>query len=183
MNVNIGTPVHTFTGRAVYPLAPNVGDIAIEDIAHHLAALARYVGATREPYSVAQHSVVVSWLCDPADALYGLLHDASEAYIGDVTRGLKYLGALSQYRSIEAQLQTAIYCRFGLNPPSTPETVALIDQRIAINEGRDLFAIPPTWAKHGEPLALNGRTLSAWSPAKAERIFLSRYRVLTGRDA
>src|SRR5690242_11754504 len=84
-----GDWMQTYTGRRFWPLDPRVDDIDIGDIAHHLSLVCRFAGACREFYSVAQHCVGVSYVCDPKDALWGLLHDAAEAYVGDMVRPLK----------------------------------------------------------------------------------------------
>src|ERR1017187_10636100 len=76
--------ITTFSGIHFWPLLPNPADIRIEDIAHALSNQCRFAGHAREFYSVAEHSVRVSQLCPPEDALWGLLHDASEAYLTDV---------------------------------------------------------------------------------------------------
>lgn len=176
-----GAPIGTFTGRLVYPLSPTTDVIAIEDIAHHLSLVNRFGGATKEPYSVAQHSVLVSLCCDPADALHGLLHDASEAYLGDLITPLKQLGLLRAYRVIEAQLQAVIYSRFNLQF-ETPASVKLMDERMAITEAQDLFEADavPGWARHGDRLPLSGMAIRPWSAPAAEAQFLERFRVLTG---
>lgn len=180
MTCLVGPAVQTFTGRALYPLSPVASEIAIEDIAHHLAGLNRFGGATLHPYSVAQHSVLVSYCCEPEDALHGLLHDASEAYLGEVVRPLKQLGLMGGYRAIEAQLQVAIYCRFGLSP-ETPASVKLMDERLAVTEAQDLFPprSVPVWATHGDRLPLCGEPIRAWSACCAEEQFLARFNALT----
>lgn len=75
----------TASGRKFYPLAPDPDHIIVEDVAHHLAKIARWTGATKgddATYSVAQHAVYVSHMCAPKDALWGLHHDDSEALHG-----------------------------------------------------------------------------------------------------
>jgi hypothetical protein len=70
----------TFTGRRVHSLSPSSDEIDIDDIAHSLAYQCRFLGHTDGFYSVAQHSVLVSQMVPEQDALWGLLHDAAEAY-------------------------------------------------------------------------------------------------------
>ncbi len=59
-NQSLHDKSQTYTGRMVSLLDPKPEDICIEDVAHHLAIVNRFGGATREPYSVAQHAVLVS---------------------------------------------------------------------------------------------------------------------------
>jgi len=172
-------PLHTFTGRQIFPLAPRLEDIALEDIAHGLSLLCRFGGQLRSFYSVAEHSVRVSQLCDPADALHGLLHDASEAYLVDIPRPLKHLPVMDPYRRAEAVLQAAIYRRFALRR-GTPASVTRADEAIAVNEGQDLFAIVPAWAAAGTRVN-KLETLAGWTPLQAERLFLARYHALRRR--
>jgi hypothetical protein len=85
----VGDWIQTYSGRQFWPLDPRVEDVHLEDIAHALSNVCRYTGHVREFYSVAEHSVHVSWSCEPEDALWGLLHDASEAYLADMARPVK----------------------------------------------------------------------------------------------
>jgi hypothetical protein len=175
-----GAAIATFTGQIVELLAPDPATIVIEDIAHHLAAVNRFVGATRQPYSVAQHAVLVSYCCEPEDALHGLLHDAAEAYLGEMVRPLKQLAVMAPYRAMEAQLQVVIYGKFGL-PLATPWSVTRMDERLAGTEAQDLF-LPhaiPGWARQMERLPLGGVPIEAWPPCCAEDVFLRRFRELT----
>ena len=88
----------TYTGKEFYPLDPNPADIDIKDIAHALSNCCRFAGHIKSFYSVAQHSVIVSELCEPENALAGLLHDASEAYLSDIARPVKYTEQMEGYR-------------------------------------------------------------------------------------
>src|ERR1700683_336889 len=96
-----GAWIVTFSGRRFYVLDPRPSDVRIEDIAHSLSLQCRFNGHVKNFYSVAQHSVLVSERCDPADALYGLLHDASEAYIGDMSAPLKHTDEMTAFRDAE----------------------------------------------------------------------------------
>jgi len=79
----------TCTGRRVHIADPLPDEIDIEDIAHGLSHVCRFAGHVPLYYSVAQHSLLVSELLDERTAMWGLLHDASEAYLHDLTRPLK----------------------------------------------------------------------------------------------
>lgn len=171
-----GALLHTPSGRVVDLLRPTPGVVAIGDIAHSLARQTRYLGYTRQPYSVAQHAVAVSRLCEPADALAGLLHDAAEAYLGDVSMPLKRLPLFSGYRALEAAWLAVILQAFGL-PGTLPASVLAIDARLRLNEGRDLFTPVPAWAESGTPLALKGAPIQAMAFDVAESYFLQRFDV------
>ena len=189
MNHRIGSWIQTFSGLAFYPLDPRPEDIRIEDIAHALALQCRFTGHSRLFYSVAEHSVHVSYLCEPEDALWGLLHDASEAYLGDVSRPLKRQPAMREYRVAERDAQWAVSLRFGLDTEELePASVTRADMLLAAIEGRDL--LPPIQARHEAmyaerwrdwfaPIGSCGLVLSRpWSPEEAESRFLARFRKL-----
>jgi hypothetical protein len=84
-----GPYIVTYTGRRFHFLDPKIDEISIEDIAHALSNVCRFTGHTKRFYSVAEHSCLVSALCD--NRLEGLLHDASEAYMSDLSSPLKML--------------------------------------------------------------------------------------------
>lgn len=105
------TTVRTFTGSEVDLLVPAQESISIEDIAHHLSKLDRYNGAGSFPYSVAHHSLLVASILPNPLKLWGLLHDATEAYLGDVVSPLKKL--LPEFSEIEAVLQEEILRAVG----------------------------------------------------------------------
>lgn len=169
--------IETFTGRRFYVLEPRVEDVCIADIAHALSLLTRFTGHTREFYSVAQHSLLVSQVCDPADALSGLLHDGSEAYLADLNSPLKHSPEMSRYRTAEKHVQAAIQQHFGL--PKEPASVKLADKRLLVTEKRDLLHPSPDWPAFAgiEPLP---QTIRPMSPENAEFEFLYRFQQLTG---
>jgi 5'-nucleotidase len=89
--------------------------VCIEDIAHSLSQANRFTGHTKFPYPVSQHSRLGSYLVPTKYALRFLLHDASEAYLGDMNRPLKHFTTAGvEYRKVEAILQGVIYNKFGL---------------------------------------------------------------------
>jgi hypothetical protein len=129
------------TGRLVHPLDPREDEISIVDIAWSLSNINRYNGYTHLPYSVGQHSVHVAMCLPERLRLLGLLHDASEAYLGDVTAPIKkYLGGYEQY---EKNMMSTIYTKFGLMPSYNEfAAVHMIDQKIRISEQHALTRHP-----------------------------------------
>lgn len=91
-------------------LDPEGSDFTLGDVAHGLGRVCRFAGQTNRFYSVAEHCFHVARLVPVEHARAALLHDASEAFIGDVTRPLKAL--LPDYRAIEARVEEAIAARF-----------------------------------------------------------------------
>ncbi len=84
-DVRRGDWIQVRSGRKFHPLDPRPEDVDINDIAHALSNLCRFTGHCTDFYSVAQHSVIASQIVPPASALAALLHDASEAYMGDIS--------------------------------------------------------------------------------------------------
>lgn len=172
----------TSSGLPFWPLRPRSEDVRIEDIAHALANLCRYTGHVRSFYSVAHHSVLVSRVVPREVALWGLLHDASEAYLHDLPRPIKHLPELAAYRAAEAAVMRAVCERFGL-PADEPEEVRVADRRMLRTEQRDLM--PPELPGEGrddvEPYLFTiERPLP---PVLARRAFLDRFAELTGTAA
>lgn len=153
----------------------------IRDIAHALSHLCRFGGHTREFYSVAQHSVLVSYRAeqlDPEAGLWGLLHDASEAFLGDVVRPLKSRGTFDEYRLIEAAVQAAIFGHFGCRGVA-PAAVAVADDDVLAIEFRDLMPRRP--GDEWERLAGAAPRVRPASSEAARSMFLCRFAQLTTR--
>ncbi|AZC55407.1 phosphohydrolase [Pseudomonas chlororaphis] len=130
------TWILTASGRQFDPLKPTAAMVTPYDIAHALAHLCRFNGHTRQHYSVAQHSLLVADLCPEKHQLVALLHDATEAYIGDMVRPLKQV--MPQYRQVEESIWQAICNRFNLEP-TLPECVVRADLVLLATERRDLM--------------------------------------------
>jgi len=109
---------------------PNPELISLIDIAQGLARSCRFMGMTSEFHSVATHCVDVSLLVPKEFALYGLLHDASEAFLRDIPTPLKKL--LPDYRAIEDAWSDMIFKKFGLQPPSEAVQAALKEADLAV---------------------------------------------------
>jgi len=106
--------IQTYTGKCFHPREPGPDDFDIRDVAHALSLLCRFNGHCRTFYSVAEHSVRVSRICPPAAALWGLLHDLGEAYVGDLPRPLKPL--MPRFEEIEATVRSADEIAADLGP-------------------------------------------------------------------
>lgn len=170
-----GAWITTFSGRRFYVLDPRPQDVCIEDIAHALALQCRFTGHIRKFYSVAQHCVLVSRFCPQEFALWGLLHDASEAYIGDMSAPLKHTPEMSRFRTTEQHIMLAIAEHFGLGLVEPP-AVKQVDRRLCLTEARDLLGSTKDWQDASEPYA---EAIVPWTPAFAERAFLCRFQELT----
>lgn len=155
---------------------PEASLITIYDVAHALSNLCRFTGHCHSFYSVAEHSVHVSRLVPPRDALAGLLHDAVEAVVGDMSRPLKSL--LPSYKEIERRCEAAILARFGL-PPELPESVKRADiAMLAIEQAQAMDAADHIWpGVTGAANAADGIDvkLEFLSPIMAQRAFLARF--------
>lgn len=155
--------------------------ITIEDIAYGLSNVCRFGGHVSRFYSVAQHSVLVSRLVESQCeglGLHGLLHDAGEAYIGDVPKPLKVL--LPDYQVIEERVDHAIRSWAGL-PLKLPKVVKAADTVLLATEQRDLMPKhSDEWASL-EGVAPLGLKIRPWRPRKAYRLFMDRWYELQGK--
>jgi uncharacterized protein len=176
----IGDWIQTFKGIPFWPLDPRAEEIAIEDIAHALSNQCRFSGHVKKFYSVAEHSILVSNLCKTDDALWGLLHDASEAYLQDMARPVKHQPEMAGYRAAEKSLQGRIVEKFGL-PDHQPESVTYADQVMLAIEARDLMSpLLPGWEKWLDkiPSDLDWSVRFPLDPPVAKNRFLKRFEAL-----
>src|SRR5271168_1922937 len=106
---SVDSSQRTFTGRYVDVFNLNLVDIHIEDIAHSLANTNRFNGHCRYQLNDAEHSMTVSHFVPDDYKLEALLHDASDAYLGDMVGPVKHHPMMAQFRILENQVQAAIY--------------------------------------------------------------------------
>src|SRR5208282_2148858 len=164
--------IQTNSGRRFNPINPNPKAIVIQDIAHSLANICRFTGHCQEFYSVAQHCVFVSYICDKSNALHGLLHDASEFAVSDVSSPLKRTPDFSAYRKVEDKLQIAICQRFLL-PEKEPADVKAADMVLLATEARDLLPnLRLDWNFVVKPLPFK---IVPLPPKEAKKLFLERF--------
>ena len=130
--------IHTFSGIAFDLRDPRPAMVRLEDIVHSLALMNRFNGAALFPYSVAQHSLHVASLLPPELRLEGLLHDAAEAYIGDMVSPLKQV--MPEYKAVEARINAVVADVFGLIHPE-PTAVKQADLAVLAAE-REQVLLP-----------------------------------------
>lgn len=167
----------TASGKVFWPLDPRPDEIEIDDIAHALSHLCRYAGHCRKFYSVAQHSVLVARALPPEHQRWGLLHDATEAYLVDVPRPVKPY--LSGYHHAEERLMQTIISRFDLDP-AMPAEVKRVDDAILADEFAQIM--PKTTVQLHLPEPALGVIITSWPPETARTVFLNEFRRLFGND-
>jgi len=168
----------TYSGKGIDLCNPEPGMIDFKDIAHALANVCRWVGHVDRFYSVAEHCVRVAAVLrdDKRLALYGLLHDAAEAYLSDVPGPIKRL--LPKYIETEDRLLRVILGRVGLSWPIPPQ-IEVVDKRLLATEWRDLMPGARSEVALGvRATALSGE-IRPWRPEAARTIFLAWLHKLT----
>lgn len=188
------TWIHTHAGLALDLLDPRPEQIALRDVSHALAHLCRYTGHASRFYSVAEHSVLVAEAIDRewADAAPGdrhdavwcaLMHDAHEAYLGDVASPIKAalrrleLGG-SAWDGLEDAIAEAVRDRFDCHhddaPIDAPGAIRRADLRMLATEAPHVLPWPPPRSRELPEWATPypGVRLSFWPPDEAERRFL-----------
>ncbi len=136
----------TATGRTIWVTDFRTHDITCEDICLHLSNVCRFGGASRFHYSVAQHSVLVAEFVERAGAspqivFEALMHDAAEAYLGDVIRPLKRVPEMLGYIELEDHYEEVIAHRYGLTRP-LPELIKTADREVLLAERAKLTNFP-----------------------------------------
>lgn len=179
-----GDWIATYTGRKFWVMDPRMEEVHIHDIAHGLALTCRFGGQCHEYYSVAQHSVLVSQNVEPEFALLALLHDAAEAYVGDVVNPLKrelYFAKVNKpefdaprvefkpFRDLEHRILKCILRALDI-PEYTAAWGAIqkADRRALSTEARDL---------------MDGATLADWRPLRGSPPFSEKVTPLGPMEA
>jgi hypothetical protein len=198
----------TYTGKRFYPNAPRTDDVDIVDIARALSMQCRFNGHIKRFYSVAEHSVLVSriveerysaaakgrWPYDRDDpwgrakcaniVLKALLHDASEAYLGDMVRPVKMLPELEDFRRIDSDVQIVIEAAFVDEVPDwADDLIKGADNDILGSEAEWLLVDGPLpyWTAPPPDPKIMPAMLTECSPKEAERLFHARFDELTRR--
>ena len=166
--------IETYSGIPFNPIEPASWDISIIDIAHALSNLCRYNGHCKKFYSVAEHSVLVSRSLPNNQKLklWGLLHDAAEAYLGDIPKPVKH--QLPDFIIKENKFLESVAERYKL-PIGIPKEVQEADLRILVNEKEDVMESIHIWPLIDVIDPLPNIKIKCLSPKKAKKLFLDTY--------
>jgi hypothetical protein len=177
-----GSWIETYDGGSFSFDNPQASVVRIRDIAVSLSRIPRFNGHSKFHYTVGQHCVLMeialrkTYPATPLERLHILLHDASEAYTGDMCRPLKYTKGLEGFRIIEKIIQATIYEKLDLPQPTTQdnELVHEYDNRMLRTEAENLMVRIEEWRSliAFSPLPVRVRR---WSERKVRRCFLSAY--------
>jgi hypothetical protein len=133
-----GDWIHTTHGNRFFPFDPKEEEIRITEIAHSLGNICRFVGHCKHFYSVAEHSIHVSKLVPKHLACPALLHDAAEAYMGDLSRPIKQY--IPVFSDIEEKIMKAVYSKFGYDlSENEKEVIREADNRVLAHEARQIM--------------------------------------------
>lgn len=202
--------VTTYTGKHFSVFHPKMADVCLADFVVPLARKPRWNGGTVGPaegaYSVLQHSILVSCLCKPEDALWGLIHDFGEALLFDVPRPMRAHPAFKGLVALEdAILTLAVLPLFARIVPCgiggigfrrvaksldealgitgvMPSSVAEADDVLLATERRDLQwgYVPPTATavQRGEAVLPLPVVVSPWPTSLVHTRFYERLRTV-----
>ena len=173
--------METFSGLIIDPLNLQSDQILIEDIAHALAFQCRFNGHCKYFYSIAQHSVLVANFCgntlySSMVRLFGLLHDAAEAYLGDMISPLK--NVIPEYKNYEIIIRDQIFTKFcgRTQNDSEQRLIKTIDTRLLLTEALILMpSCGENWRNDMIPFPIK---FSCQTPIMAEQTFLQRFKRL-----
>jgi 5'-deoxynucleotidase YfbR-like HD superfamily hydrolase len=179
VKVGIGPTIMLNSGAWFDFCAPSSSEFTIDDIAQGLSNICRYSGQCREFYSVAEHSLLVSEIAEGFE-FEALLHDAAEAFLGDVTRPLKQM--LPEFKRIEAEVERAILDRFGVEGPMPPQ-VKQADLRVLAAEQRQIMPEGTDGWVRGQKVDPAPVVVRHLPPEQAKKAFLARFEALHQRHA
>lgn len=167
--------IKTRAGHYFDFLNPDPAMVRIEDIAAGLSKTCRFHGQTEGFYSVAQHSFLASYIVPEEDAFAALMHDAAEAYTGDIAKPLKEL--LPDFKVIERRVEAAVFSAFGI-PEKLPPSVKHADLILLATEQRDLMGAASHRWTYTEGIQPLERRILPWPHELAHDCFMTRFRQL-----
>lgn len=162
-----GDWMQTYTSK-FYPLSPREEDIYLIDIAQSLSHTCRFGGHVKNFYSVGQHSVLLSYFC----GFEGLMHDAAETYINDITRPVKYIKEFQPIREVEDSILKVIFSKYNISYPLS-DKLKKLDRRICITEANKLMiGGTKDWYELYEPLDI---VIDPWGFEESRFKFIRRF--------
>lgn len=174
--------IATFTS-VIDVFNPTPEQINIADIVAGLPHINRFGGQTIWPYSVSTHSCMIYEygrqalnITEPWELAWALLHDAVEAYIGDVPRPIKR--SIPAFSQIEERILKALATKLEL-PPELPGWVKYADKHIVRREAFELFPSPPRWAEEYDDI---GTETPRWDVDESRAQFVFRLKKTLGDD-
>lgn len=176
-----GAWMSVYTGGKFFPLDPRPEEIFIGDIAHALSLNNRFNGHTKWPYSVAQHSVLCAKYIegDSNTKLAALLHDATEAYIGDMIRPIKFY--MQDFKEIEHKIEKVVMKKFGVVfDKQTQAKVKTIDNLMCSAEKRDLHPTKICWFNMPDPSSIP--KIEPWGHSYAKGQFMRMFNELYNEE-
>lgn len=175
--------IQTYTGKKFYLLEPKPHMFDIRDIAHALSMICRFNGHIKSFYSVAEHSVYVSRIARQGMKLSALMHDAAEAYVGDMVSPLKHSLAGDEYAKVEDNLMKVMSEVFDFKYPLDPY-IHLCDKVQLMAEARELLEHTPDWipteAQQEKYIGKYGLKPFSIPTERAEELFLTHYNIYSG---
>lgn len=175
-----GDWMETFTGLKFWPIDPREDEVCIEDIAHALSLICRFGGQCKEFYSVAQHSCHVADIVSATESndlrhltFTALMHDAAEAYVGDIIRPIKRSNP--EIAKAESAVEIVIACKFGLLIHPMPKIIKWADNVMLKNEHAQLMNGRNEWPSCDQedgPFV----SITPWGPNKARLEFMQRFK-------
>ena len=166
--------IGTHSGGRVHIFNPRPEEILIEDIEWALGNMCRYNGHCAKFYSVAEHSVYVSMQLSGVEALAALLHDAAEAFLGDIVRPIRRHPNLGFFGQIEEALLAVIAEKFGL-PLPIPAAVWEADNNVLITELSQIMPGADLTNPHLHGYKILQLKIKCLPPRKASALFHARY--------
>ncbi|WP_110648730.1 phosphohydrolase [Salinicola peritrichatus] len=169
--------ITTHSGLSVHMASPTPQMIDPSDIGRSLSRICRFGGHTRQHYSVAQHCVLASQFVPVEHQLTALMHDATEAYVGDMVSPLKAM--IPAFKGVEDRFWTAIATRFGL-PSAMDPCIKNIDLILLATERRDLLCEGEAWdcLEGVVPLPIH---IQPWPMDHAYQQWMARFNELSSR--
>lgn len=168
--------IQTYTGKKFYFLNPDIDAIDIRDIAKALGKTCRFGGMCDPFYSVAEHLYHISYMVPNHHIKEAFMHDASEAYVGDIPKPLKRILA-PLIDPIEDHILEVVYAKYGISYP-LPPSVKLADLQMLYWERHEVMGpSEDEWEdlKGLDPPISMKPDIQGWSHQEASAKFLDRF--------